>query len=256
MQIKTRGIVLKQRNIGESDRIITILSDDLGVIEASVKNAKSPKSSLAGAVQILCYSDFCLFKGKSSYIVNTAETINSFYALRLDVIKLSLAGYFCELICFLSNASDDNANSYLKLILNTLFFLQEDKRDMEILKSIFELRALVIAGFMPNLIGCSECGQYECDPMYFIPIDGLLICDDCYLESPYNIEFNPKSRFQTNIAVLSALRYIVFSEPEKLFSFKLNGISLEQLSFITEIYTLMHTETKFKSLEMYKSLKI
>lgn len=252
MQIKTKGIILKQRNIGENDRIVTILSPELGVIEASARGCKSVKSSLASSVQILGYSDFCLYKGKSQYIINSAESINSFYFLRLDVVKLSLAGYFCELICYLSKTDDENANLYLKLILNSLYFLQEDKIDIPLLKSIFELRALSIGGFMPNLVCCDECAIFEKDTMYFFPLKGILICEDCLSNLKFNTENSIK--ILVPLSVLSALRHIIYSEFEKLFLFRLKGESLKQLNYITENYMLLHTEAKFNSLSMYHSI--
>ncbi|WMJ23406.1 DNA repair protein RecO [Paludicola sp. MB14-C6] len=253
MLIKTQGIVIKHRNIGENDKILTILTSDLGVIEVAAQRSKSMKSSLASASQILSYSDFCLFKGKSNYIVNSAESINSFYSLRLDVIKLSLAGYFCELIGYMCKSSDEKSASFLKLILNTLYFLQEDKKDALLLKSIFELRCLSIAGFMPNLVCCTECATFEKELMYFFPLQGALVCEDCIPTCAYK---NETLRYPVNQAVLSAMRYIVFSEDQRLFSFKLSGQSLEQLNYVTENYMYLHAEAKFNSLDMYKSLLI
>lgn len=249
MQIKTAGIVLKQRNVGENDRIITILSKDLGLIEASAKNVKTTKSSLGGAIQILNYADFCLFKGKGLYIVNSAETINSFYNLRLDVVNLSLAGYFCELTAHLCGGVDENSEGYLKLLLNTLHFLQEGSRDIAILKCIYELRAMSIAGFMPNLVCCFECATYEFDSMFFLPNEGLLYCGECFTK-----ELSTKQNYPLSPDVLSALRFIIFSEIDKLFNFRLSGTAAKQLSIITENYVDSHTEAKFNSLEMYKSL--
>lgn len=252
MQIKTQGIVIKQRNIGENDRIITILSRDLGIIEATARGSKSIRSAIGAAVQIFSYGDFCLFKGKSNYIVNSAETIESFYQLRLDVVKLSLAGYFCELLNYLSKTADEHSEVYLKLILNTLHFLQEEKRNQTLLKSIFEMRALSIAGFMPNLICCSECAAYEKEKMFFFLLEGTLVCDDCIAVSGYNTE--RAIQIPVSMAVLSAMRHIIFSEFEKLFSFNLSGLSLEQLNYVTEHYMLLHTEAKFNSLEMYHAI--
>lgn len=254
MQIKTQGLIIKQRNIGENDRIVTILSPDLGIIEASARGSKSTKSTIAGAVQILGYSDFCLYKskGKSTYIVNSAESISSFYSLRLDVVKLSLAGYFCELINHLSGASDENAGMFLKLILNCFYFLEQDKISCGQLKSIFEIRAMSIGGFMPNLVCCVDCMEYIKPEMKFLPVEGIIICSECLLKSQYNNEKVVK--FSLNGDVLAAFRHVVFSEFNKIFSFRIGETSLKLLNYITENYVLMHIEKSFNSLEMYNSI--
>lgn len=246
MQIKTRGIVLKQRNLGENDRVITILSDTLGLIEAIARDVKSARSVLAGAVQILGYNDFCLFKGRGGYIVDSAESVASFYDLRLDVEKLSLAGYFCELTSQLCSTDDQHAPQFLKLILNTLHFLQEGTREAALLKCLFELRAMSIAGFMPNLICCSVCAEYEHEHMIFLPLEGILVCASCY-------KGGDTARFDLTPDVLAAMRFIVFSEFNRLFLFRVTGDSLTLLGEITESYTAIHTEGSFKSLEMYKA---
>lgn len=254
MQIKTRGLALKQRNIGENDRIVTYLTADLGVIEVSAKGVKSVRSPLSGPTQLLAYSELCLFKGKQSYyILDSAETINAFYSLRLDVVKLALAGYFCELTGYLS-PSAENAWDFLRLLLNSLHLLQEEKLSMPLLKSVFELRALSVGGFMPNLVGCADCGEYEKPRMAFLPLAGVLVCGDCFPSSAYDREDAIVAAMPA--PVLAAMRHIVFSEPDRVFSFKLAGNSLTQLSRITEQFTLLHTEGKFKSLELFHQLEL
>lgn len=252
MQIKTKGLVLKHRNIGENDRIVTFLTSDLGVVEASARGVKSVRSPLSGAAQLLTYSELCLYKGRQSYyILDSAETITSFYQIRLDVEKLALASYFCQLAGCVSPGAE-TAGEFLRLLLNTLHFLQEDKLSPHQLKSIFELRALSIGGFMPNLVGCTLCGEYQKPQMAFLPLEGLLICGDCFPGSAYDRENGILMALPE--PVLAAMRHIVFSQPERLFGFRLAGDSMNQLAAITEQYTLLHTEGVFKALELYHQM--
>lgn len=249
MLLKTQGLVLKQRNIGENDRIITILSKELGIIEAAANGVKRIKSKLAGATQTLCYSEFCLYKGKQLYSINSAETIHSFYDLRLDVEKLSLAAYFCDLTGFLSPTGEGSWAS-LRLLLNTLALLEKNKRSPVLLKSIYELRILSMAGFMPDLTCCARCGTYESESMYFLPLEAKLLCGDC---API-LCTNQTIRYETPPAVLAAMRRILYSDDDKVFAFTLGEHSLKQLSLITEQYVLLQTDAHFKSLDLYKQL--
>ncbi len=254
MQIKTRGIILKQRNIGENDRILTALTAELGIIEIAARGVKSVRSPLSSPSQILAYSEFCLFKGKQSYyIIDSAETVNTFYSLRLDVAKLALAVYFCDLAAYLSPGVE-SAPECLRLLLNTLHFLQEERQDAVLLKSIFELRILSVTGFMPDLVGCAQCGEFQKEGMTFFPMEGILLCGECLPSSPLGREDAVHNMAPP--PVLAAMRHIIFSEQEKLFSFKLAGNSLKQLSRITENYALLHTEGRFQSLSMYHQLEI
>lgn len=249
MLIKTQGIILKQRNIGENDRILILLTRDLGLIEASAKGVKRLKSHLAGATQPLCYSEVCLYKGKNYYSLNSAETLHSFYNLRLDVISLSLAFYFCDIIRFVSPAAE-GAWGYLRFLLNTLSLLEQGKKPAALLKSVFELRMMSMMGFMPDLVCCTCCACYESELMYFLPLESKIVCQNCIPR----ICTENTLKYMLPPATLYAMRHIVYSEEEKLFRFRLMGKSLDQLNFITENYILIHTDGQFKSLDLYKQM--
>lgn len=250
MLIKTQGLVIKQRNLGENDRMITILTKEYGIIEASARGVKRMKSPLAASTQLLCYAEFCIFQGKKYQSINSAETIRSFYDLRLDVVKLSLASYFCDLTSFLSLESE-RSWVYLRFMLNTLALLEQEKKAPELLKCIFELKAMSLSGFMPDLTGCSQCMKYEEAAMLFLPVQSVLLCGDCFgkIRFPEN-----GLKYTVTAPVLYAMRHIIYSDDKKLFSFDLKGDSLKQLSFISENYVLIHLDRPFKTLDVYKQM--
>lgn len=252
MQQKASGIILRQRNIGENDRMLTILTAGLGLIEGSARRSKATNSPLAAATQLFSYSELCLYRGRQSYyIIDTAEICEGFYGLRTDVEKMALAGYFCELTARLSPAPDSCAE-LLRLLLNCLAFLEKDRLDPLLIKPLYELRGLSVGGFMPNLVGCALCGEYEKAQMNFLPLEGILVCGDCYARSPYNVESTIRAGLPP--AVLAAMRHIVFAEPERLFSFRLAKESLALLNQLSEAYVRLQMETDFKSLDVYHEL--
>lgn len=248
MLIKTQGIVIKQRSIGENDRILTILTKDYGILEASARGVKRIKNQLAGASQILCYSEFCLYRGKNYYSINSAQLIESFYHLRLDVVKLALACYFCDL-AYLLVPSGEQAWDELRFLLNCLFFLQNEKKSQRLLKSIYELRMMSICGFMPDLTCCAGCATYESEQMYFLPVQSRILCKECLEKQSKELV-----KWLLPPAVLQAMRQIIYAEDKQMFGFQLVGHSLEQLNFITEEYTFLHTNTTIKSLQLYKQM--
>lgn len=251
MLLKTQGIILRHRNIGENDRILTIFTKDLGVIEASARGVKKLKSPLAGPTQVLCYSSFCLYQGKRGYTVDSAELICPFYELRLDAAKLSLAVYFCDLLYAVHpSQQQENSWSCLRLLLNTLALLEQDKKPRELLKAIYELRVMSLCGFMPDLVCCVACACYESEMMYFLPVEARIFCGDCAgrVCSPGTLKYSLPP------AVLQAMRHIIYSDDDKVFSFQLTGKSLKQLCFVVENYVLLHTDRKFRSLDVYKQM--
>ena len=76
MQVKTQGLIIKEQTIGESDRLVTVLTKDAGVLRAFARKAKSLKDSKSAATQLLCYSRLSVFKGREKYIIDDAEPID------------------------------------------------------------------------------------------------------------------------------------------------------------------------------------
>ncbi len=246
MRTNTDGLILKEQNIGEKDKLVTVLTRHNGLVRAFVRGAKSVKNRKNSSTGMFCYSRLSLYKTKDSYIIDEAEPKELFFELRSDLDKLALAQYFSELVISLVQ-EDEPAEEYLRLMLNSLHFLAKNKMPNEQVKAITELRLMCIAGFMPNLIACERCGEYETNPMYFDVEDGLLYCDNC----GSNTMLLP-----LDIGLVKALRHIAFSDFDKIYSFKMENHALPDLSYITEKYLLSKLQKNFKTLEFYNSIKV
>lgn len=239
------GIVLKTSSVGESDRLITILTDKKGIIRAFVKRAKSPRNLNSSSTQMLCYSKFSIYMGKTANSVNSAIPIKLFFNLNKDIKKLALAEYFCELALILA-PNETNSEELLRLLLNAFHLLANTDKNIYIIKSALELRALSITGYMPDLIGCKKCRKYESDFMYFIPVEGVIYCDNCK---------SSKIGIKLDLSTISAMRYIIYSEFNKIFSFKLPDDKLKLLSKATQSYVISVTDKNFKSLDFFELIK-
>ncbi|MBQ8767027.1 MAG: DNA repair protein RecO [Clostridia bacterium] len=244
MRTNTDGLILKEQNIGEKDKLVTVLTRHNGLVRAFVRGAKSVKNRKNSSTGMFCFSKLSLYKTKDTYIIDEAEPIELFFELRNDLEKLSLAQYFSELIIALVQ-EDESSEEYLRLMLNSLHFLAKNKLPTEQVKAITELRLMCVAGFMPNIIACDRCGEYETETMYFDVEDGLLYCENCVPSDML---------FQLDIGLIKALRHIAFSDFEKIYSFKMQEYALPDLSYITEKYLLSKLQKNFKTLEFYKEI--
>ena len=251
MTIKTKAIVLKHNFLSEEDKMLFLLSENYGLIEAKARGVKRLKSPLLNSTEDFCYSDFCLFAGKSGYIINSADKLDNFYGLRNDIEKISLANYFGELTYYLTPTAE-NAEVFLRLLCNTFYLLANDKRPVDFMKPVYELRAMAESGFAPNLVACDGCGQYEGENMTFFPLKGILLCDNCIRHIQ---QIEQEDRFKLTPAVLAAMRHILFSEMEWLYNFKVSKQTLLYLDQISEYYVKLYLERTLNSLEFYKSLK-
>lgn len=247
MRLQTDGLIIKTRNIGEADRLITVLTRDHGIVNAFVRGARKMKGRMVSSTQQFAYSRFVLFSGKDAFVVDEAETIRLFFRFGSgdDIEKISLAYYFAELALALS-PQGDNAEGFLRLLLNALSFLSDGKREPGLLKAVLELRLLAMAGYMPNLLACEECGAFVTDVMYFSPEHGSLYCSDCR---------RPNGCAAAGKGVVTAMRHIIYSEFEKLFAFSLSPDSEKQLSYITEKYLFAQTQRHFQTLDFYKTVR-
>ena len=248
MKISTDGLIIGEQNIGDQDRLITVLTRKKGVIRAFVKNCRSLKSSKGSATRLLCYSRLVLYVSRDSYIIDDAVCEEMFIKLRTDIVNMSLAQYFCELSGFLA-PKETNAEDYLRLLLNALYLLCNNKRPPAVIKSAVELRMLCFSGYMPDLVCCNSCKEYEAKVMYFLPKSGKLICDDCIHD------INEQS-IKIGMGVTTAMRYCIYAEQNKMFNFKLSDNGLKLLESCCEQYIFYTTSHNFKTLEFYKTINL
>lgn len=245
MRITTMGLVLRATKTGESDRVLSILTPEHGVISAMAKGALRLKSKLFSATGLLCYSEFTLFEGKTLYVVDEAQVHSVFWGVHNDVQNMALAMYFAELAGLFSPAGEEAAG-LLKLMLNSLYFLSEGKRTPHFIKPVFELRALSLAGYMPNLVACADCVKYDGGPFCFEAESGELYCAECAGRRGLACNLDP--------AALAAMRHIVYSEDAKLFSFELGTESLAQLSAVSARYVLVCVDRPVKTLDFLNTV--
>ncbi len=244
MRLNTDGLIIREYHTGEADRLVTVLTRDMGIIKAFVRGARGVKSKSLSSTQLLAYSKLSFFMGRDTYTIDEAEPIEVFFGLRKDIVRLSLAQYFCELDNELA-PQEENAEEYLRLTLNALYLLSKGKIPAEQLRATFQLRLVCLAGYTPDLLACGGCGEFASDEMFFDLNSASIFCPHC--ERPPHCE-------RLSLGVLTAMRHICYAEQEKLFSFSLSEESVRTLAAVTEKYLLLQTQRRYKTLEFYKTL--
>ncbi len=243
--MKTDGMVIREQTTGEQDRLVTILTRENGVIKGFVNGGRNPKNKNVSSTGLLCYSDFTIEKTKKDvYIIKEATAKEVFFQLRENITSLSLAQYFAELARELS-PREERADEFLSLVLNSTYLLANGKKDPRLIKAVTELRFCSLAGYMPNLVSCCECGKFETEIMYFSLDTGMLYCSECQ---------NSNRLLKLGPGIISAMRHICFSPPEKIFSFNLSSDGIMALSDLTERYLKRVTQTSYKTLDFYKTM--
>lgn len=246
-RLTSDALVIREMNVGENDKLLTLLTRDFGVIKAFSSGSKKISSKKFSASSLLSYASFSFVKTGDTYKIYEAQPIKSFFDVGSDIYLLSIAQYFCELAQVVAPI-ETPAEEYLRLFLNSLNYLINEKRNPELIKTITELRAAVMSGYMPAIIACDGCAVFEENIMYFNTENGKLFCESCKPNSP---ELIPIDR-----TVLSAMRHIVFSEFNNIYRFEIPDDSALHLSNITGKYITAQTEHRFKTLEFLEQIRM
>lgn len=152
---KATGIILKGSSLKESDRLVTVLTPEYGLIRAVAPGAKKHKSRLRGRTELFVVNELLLVKGRSLDKIIQADTLYTYPGLSRDLGKLASAQYLGELALFL--AVDEQPQTELYEIFNEHLRRIEN---FETHKSIYPYLAqavfhlVAIAGLTPQVFNC------------------------------------------------------------------------------------------------------
>lgn len=224
--IKTSGIIISESNLGDYDKMLTMLTPGLGKISCVAKGARRPRSALLAGTQLFCFGEYMMYKGANTYNINSCDTIEVFYNLRTDLDKLNSA---IEITKIVRDVTDENENCYkiLQMLLNTLYTLSETDKDIDLVISTFKLKLLCFLGFSPRITECVNCKEKNNLKYFSIKYEGFK-CENCGKLD--------KGAISVSESTISAIRYIVMAPAKKLFSFSLKDESLKELKLISKLY--------------------
>lgn len=206
-----KGIVLKEIPCKEEDKIIVVFSREYGKISIYAKGARKTKSAYLAGTQLLSYSDFLIYKKDNLSNLSKIDLLDSFLDIKNDYEKLYLAMYFGELIDSLI-IEDMPQKELFDFFLFTLEKLKKAK-DLKFIKAIFEMRVIALAGYMPNVLTCNECGKEMDEDCYFVSKDDGIVCDACNIK---------KHGIKISKTTLFTLKYIFYIKQDKVYSFDLD----------------------------------
>lgn len=257
MLCNVKGIVIRVAEYGENDKLLTLLTHEMGKVVVCVKGGRSIKCKHMPSCEIFAYSEFQLYEKQGKYWVRESYLCESFFRIRRELDPMYLGQYLCEVTCDFA-LYDMPDESLLRLLLNSLFLLCSDKKDRRIVKCAFELKSASLEGYLPDITECSCCSGTS-DNVYFDAIEGCIICAKCKDEMNNTQQmFDSVSAapvYMLDRTMLDAMSYIISSPIEKTFSFNMPDDELDRFSAVCEAYLLHQMEHGFKTLDFYKSLQ-
>jgi DNA repair protein RecO (recombination protein O) len=188
---KARAIVLRSRQFGEADRILTLISAEDGIFDAKLKGARKPKSKLGPACQQFSTVELSLFPGKTMDIVTEASLVRSSEKLETDIVRLSYANLVAEITLKMSVEKLPDKRAYL-LMEGALGSLSAGVPP-SIVASAFMIKRLYIDGVMPQISNCSMCRSKD-GLHWFSAETGGSLCPSCAAEAPAVMRLEPDAR--------------------------------------------------------------
>ena len=84
MKTVTRALVVRSVDYKDSDKILTLLTPDMGKLSAGARGCRKKGSAIAAACQLLCWSELVLSDRGGKWSVSEASTLREFLGVRRD----------------------------------------------------------------------------------------------------------------------------------------------------------------------------
>lgn len=240
---KAEGVVLRTRNLGEADKIITLFTYERGKIEAAAKGVRRPRSRLLGATQLFTHGRYLLFERKSSLdTLSQGEVVHTFLPLREDLRRMAYASYVSELVDRTTELNDAHPRLF-PIFLATMELLATGSR-LPLTARYFELQLMQELGFRPHLSGCVRCGASDAHA-FSIELGGLL-CKRCRSADPAAELLDQETS--------EIMRFLLKADPKRLSILKPSGKALQAMGDVLPKFCVARIGGWLRSLDFLRAL--
>lgn len=255
------GLILRAVEVGESDKLLTVLTKD-GRITISAKGVRSMKSKSAPLCHPFTYANFEYYEKNDRRWVAGGSVNDSFFGLNNDMEGFALASYIVQVAAEITGEGVE-AREILRMTLNTLYAIQKKLAPYAQIKAVYEWFAAMTSGYLPDLDTCSVCGSEKAFDGWLDVMNGCLVCEECQRKrSGGAIPLPETDRYETrnillpiDASAIAAVRYVREAPLTRMFSFSLTAEeSLRTFCRTAESYLLNHLERDFETLAFYRAV--
>lgn len=269
MLYQSEGIVLDQQDLGETDKLSTIFTEEEGLVKAVVKGGAKRGSKLRGLTQPFTYGLFQLWRGRNFDRVTQVSVKDSFPLIMEDYEKMVYGRYVAELLITVLPERVRDQNQF-RFVLS-VFRCLEEKDDPWVIARWAELGILSLGGFAPTFSSCISCEKSLGEgPVYFSLRNGGALCADCIdaHSTPREVPEGSQIRQYDEIIKISpgALRtlQILSSKPisgsyksDKLMCPRINAVGQvrEEITLLLRKYMAFVLEKRLRSANLVESIE-
>ena len=234
------GMVLSSMPISDYDKRIVLITKERGKIAAFAKGARRMNSHLMGVTQPFSFGTFELYEGRATYNIKQASISNYFSEVTSNLEAVYYGCYFAEIADYFSKENLDGSGM-INLLYSALKALTNDNIPNELIRYVYELKAMVLNGEYPKVFQCANCGSKEELMIFSISTFGMY-CKNC--------KNTPKDGIAISQSSLYTLQYIISSKIDKLFTFTVSEDVLAELRMVLGRLRSVVFDRPMKSLEM------
>lgn len=238
------GMVLSAMPVGDYDKRLVVLTKERGKITAFAKGARRQNSSILAAANPFCFGVFSFYEGRSAYTMVQAEVQNYFRDLAQDFEGAYFGFYFMELADYFARENNDE-KELLKLLYVSVRALTKPSLNRQLVRRIYELKAMVLNGEYPEVFSCIECGCGEGLSLFVLARNGL-VCEKC--ASAY------RGAMPLQESTVYTLQYVISAPTEKLYQFTVSDEVLKQFTQVVESCRHKYIDKKFKTLDILENI--
>ncbi|MBE5964086.1 MAG: DNA repair protein RecO [Lachnospira sp.] len=237
--IQVNGIVLSSMPIGDYDNRLVILTKERGKISVFAKGARK-MHSVYMAARPLVFGKFEIFEGRNSNTLTAVNVVDYFDELSKDPNGIYYAFYFMELADYFCQESLDESQM-INLLYVSFKALVNPNISNELIKLIFEARAMMINGVFPDVFTCMRCRAKE-NIRFFDVFKGGMYCAAC--------EQNAHNGVGLLESTVYTLQYISSSNISKLYTFSVSEEVLLEMKMVMKKLKMLNIDVTIKSEEM------
>jgi DNA repair protein RecO (recombination protein O) len=234
---KTEAIVLRARNYGEADKVLTVFTRGLGKIQAIAKGVRKPQSRLRGGIQPFTLSLMALNTGRTWDIITQTEPRAVWVGAQASLERLVLASYLAELIEALLPEREGNDQVF---DLACRAFAGLSAPDPELIVRAVEMKLMNLMGYKPILDRCAQDGKpLGGDHLVFSARLGGALCRECAGTEPDGIRVS-----RASLPLLASLERMDLAHVQRL---KVSPPLRKEIEDTLRYYLTYHLERHLKS---------
>ena len=243
-----RGLVLRKTKLGETDTILTILSDQGDQVRAVAKGLRRPGSRFGGRLEPFSVVDLLLATGKSLDVVTEARTVTSHGSL-LASFERSAAGSVIVDACDRLSCEGQEEERLFALATVTLDSIEgATETAVPSLVVAFLMKALAMHGYRPQLATCVTCGADLGDHCCFAVAEGGALCATCGGDDP--------AALRVPRATLRWLEVLLGSTMAQIADAPLPPEALRACVDIVRMHLAFHAPGRWRALDYYVGLLV